>query len=246
MQPFATYSRTFARHSSAVPEAVISCTTSSGTRCIARSICSGVAGQVRICADLLEQRRVDAARLHDVRLLAEVLRHELARAVERDRAVGVERADDELRPVDVVDGAAGARGALGERRHRLAVVAGPDEVVEQHAVADLAGERHHLHRGRADVDRDVLRRAVAVDDVDLDVVEVHELAVEGDALHREQPPRRLDRLAHRLERVAAVDADLRRERLPPRADPELDPARARGRRASRTSPRAGRRCASSC
>ena len=82
--------------------------------------------------------------------------------------------------------AAGPRGALGERGHRAAVVVGADEVVEEHAVADLAGERHHLHRGRADVDRDLLGRAVAVDDVDLDVVEVDELAVEGDALHREQ------------------------------------------------------------
>ena len=40
--------RTLARHSSAVPEAVISWTTSSGTSPIARSICSCVAGQVRI------------------------------------------------------------------------------------------------------------------------------------------------------------------------------------------------------
>ena len=62
-----------------------------------------------------------------------------------------------------------------------------------------------------------------MDDVDLDVVEVDELAVVGDALHREQAAGRLDRLAHRLERLAAVDADLRRERVPPGADPELDP-----------------------
>ena len=47
----------------------------------------------------------------------------------------------------------------------------------------------------------------------------------GDALHRQQAPRRLDGLAHRLERLAAVDADLRRERLPPGAEPEHDAAR---------------------
>ncbi len=63
-----------------------------------------------------------------------------------------------------------------------------------------------------------------MDDVDLDVVEVDEVAVVGDALHREQAPRRLDGLAHRLERVVPVHADLRRERLPPGAEPELDPA----------------------
>src|ERR671919_339279 len=42
----ATYSRTFARHSSAVPDAVSICTTSSGTSAMAFRICSGVAGHV--------------------------------------------------------------------------------------------------------------------------------------------------------------------------------------------------------
>jgi hypothetical protein len=112
-----------------------------------------------------------------------------------------------------------------ERRHRGLVVLGTDEVVEQDAVADLARHLHHLHAGGADVDGDALRRAVAVDDVDLDVVEVHELPVEGDVLHREQPACGLDSLAHAEERTSAVDADLRRQRLPPRADAELDPSR---------------------
>src|SRR5581483_107260 len=47
VHPASTYSCTLARHSPAVPEAVISCTTSSGTRCIAFWICSSVAGHVR-------------------------------------------------------------------------------------------------------------------------------------------------------------------------------------------------------
>ena len=119
------YSRTFARHSSGVPEAVISWTTSSGTSVHRRSICSAVAGQVRTAPISSSSDCVDAARLHDVRLLAEVLRDELASAVERERAVVVERADDELRPVDVVHGPAGALGADRERSIASRVVAGP-------------------------------------------------------------------------------------------------------------------------
>ncbi len=53
--------------------------------------------------DLVEQRARHAGRLHDVRLLAEVLRHEQAGGVEGGGAVVVHRAHDELRAVDVVD-----------------------------------------------------------------------------------------------------------------------------------------------
>jgi hypothetical protein len=62
-----------------------------------------------------------------------------------------------------------------------------------------------------------------VDDVDLDVLHVHELPVEGDPLHRQQAARDVDRLAHRLYVPAAMDADLGRERVPPRPEAELDP-----------------------
>ncbi len=62
-------------------------------------------------------------------------------------------------------------------------------------------------------------------DVDLDLVDVHELAVVRDPLHREQPARDVDGLAHRLDRMAALNSDLRGKRVPPRAEPELDPAR---------------------
>jgi hypothetical protein len=47
-----------------------------------------------------------------------------------------------------------------------------------------------------------------VDDVDLHAVEVDELAVVGDPLHRQQPAGRLDDLAHGAQRPAPVDADL--------------------------------------
>ena len=62
-------------------------------------------------ADLVEQRLGHARRLHDVGLLAEVLRHEQPGVVERPVAVVVERAHDELRPVDVVDRTSGACAA---------------------------------------------------------------------------------------------------------------------------------------
>ncbi len=67
-------------------------------------------------------------------------------------------------------------------------------------------------------------RPIAVHDVDLDVGDVDELAVERDVLHRDQPAKHLDVLAHRPQRPLAPDADLRRERVPPGADPQQDPS----------------------
>ena len=80
--------------------------------------------------------------------------------------------------------------------HGPVVVGGRDQVVEHGAVGDLAGQLHHLHAGGADVDRDVLGPALLVHVVELDPVEVHELAVEGDGLVGQQGPHRLDDLAH--------------------------------------------------
>jgi hypothetical protein len=81
---------------------------------------------------------------------------------------------------------AGALGARGEVLDRLLVVGRRDEVVQHDPVGDLAGELHHLHAGRADVDRHVLRAPLLVDVVELDPVEVDELAVEGDRLVGEE------------------------------------------------------------
>src|SRR5579864_3832596 len=53
------------------------------------------------------------------------------------------------------------------------VVGRGDQVVEDDAVCDLAGELHHLHAGGPDVDRHVLRAAFLVDVVQLDPVEMH-------------------------------------------------------------------------
>ena len=62
-----------------------------------------------------------------------------------------------------------------------------------------------------------------MDDVDLDVVDVHELAVVRHALHVQQAAGDLDHLAHGLDGPTAPDPDLRGERVPPGADSELDP-----------------------
>ena len=61
-----------------------------------------------------------------------------------------------------------------------------------------------------------------MDDVDLDVVDVHELAVVRHALHVQQAAGDLDHLAHGLDgrrrRIPTFDAS-----VPPGADSELDP-----------------------
>jgi hypothetical protein len=95
-------------------------------------------------------------------------------------------AHDELGAVDLVDRATGLGGAALERRDRVVVVGGRDEVVEHRTVGDLAGELHHLHAGGADVDGHVLRPTLLVHVVELDAVEVGEHAVEGDGLVGEQ------------------------------------------------------------
>ena len=116
-------------------------------------------------------------------------------------------------------------GALLELLHRGVVVLGWDAVVEHHAVGDLAGHLHHLRAGRADHDRDVPRLLAPVNDVELDVVHVVELAMEGHALQGQQPAHHLDGLAHRRERLAARDADVARQRIPPGADAADDAVR---------------------
>ena len=105
--PAATYSATLARHSSAVPDAVIICTTSSGTSFDAATTCSWVAGHVSTWPISSSSSLGHARRLHDVGLLAEVLGDEQAGVVEGAVAVVVQRAHHELGPVDVVERAAG-------------------------------------------------------------------------------------------------------------------------------------------
>ena len=60
--------------------------------------------------------------LHDVGLLAEVLRHHHACHVERCLAIFVHAAHDQLRPVDIVDAAASLGGAGCQVLHGPLVV----------------------------------------------------------------------------------------------------------------------------
>ena len=75
--------------------------------------------------------------------------------------------------------------------------------------------------GGADVDRDVLRPALLVHVVELDAVEVHELAVERHGLIARSSARTASTISRMtVSGSAAVDADLGRQRIPPRADTE--------------------------
>ena len=69
--------------------------------------------------DLVEQLLRDAGRLHDVRLLAEVLGDHQAGAVQRGLAIAVDAAHDELRAVDVGEPPTALGGATLERGDRL-------------------------------------------------------------------------------------------------------------------------------
>ena len=155
-------------------------------------------------------------------LLAEVLGDHQAGHVKCGLAVLVHAAHHELGPVDVFPLAAGLVGALGECLDGGLVVVGGDQVVQHHAVGDLAGEFHHLHAGGTEVDRHVLRAALLVHVVEFHTVELHELAVHGDGLVREQAAHRGDDLAHRTQGLGPRDSDLGRQGVPPCADPEDD------------------------
>ena len=71
-------------------------------------------------------------------LLAQILGDEQTGAVEGGLAVVVDRANHELGPIDVVDGAADLVGPDGQMLQGLPVVVGRHQVVEHHPVGDLA------------------------------------------------------------------------------------------------------------
>ena len=84
-------------------------------------------------------------------LLAEVLGDEKAGTVECRLAIVVDRAHDELGPIEIVDRATRPFGADLQVLHRPCVVVGGDQIVEDDPVGDLTGELHHLHAGGPDV-----------------------------------------------------------------------------------------------
>src|SRR5262249_29253586 len=143
-------------------------------------------GPCQNAADLIEQVLAHAACLHDVRLLPEVLSDELTRVVQRLRAILVERADDELWPVDLFDIAARPSGAGLQMLHSLSVVDRRYEIVEKHPVRNLSRQLHHLHTRRTNVDRNVFWRAAAMHDIDFDILDLNKFALECYFFHRKQ------------------------------------------------------------
>jgi hypothetical protein len=57
--------------------------------------------------------------------------------------------------------------------------------------------------------------------VEFDAVEVDVESVERHGLVGEQSAHGVDDLAHHAQRLVTVDADLRRQRIPPRAEPQI-------------------------
>ncbi len=105
-----------------------------------------------------------------------------------------------------------------------AVVRRPDQVVEDDAVADLAGQLHHLHAGGADVDRHVLRaRSPCTMSISMSSTSTNSPWNVTRSIARS---RRTVSTVSRMARSGCdrVDADLRGQRVPPRADAEDHPA----------------------
>src|ERR1035441_2170138 len=99
--------------------------------------------------------------------------------------------------------------------HRHVVVDRRNEVVENYSVSDLPSQLHHLHAGCSEVDRHLLGPALLVDVVELDTVEMDELAVVRDVLVGEQGADCFDGLTHREQGLCSLHAHLAGQWLPP-------------------------------
>ena len=135
------------------------------------------------------------------------------------------RADDQLRAVDVIQAAAGPLRADFQPLQRHVVIVRRHTVVQHRAVRDLPGQLHHFRSGRADHDRHIARRLAAMHDIQFDAVHLVKFALKCDILHRQQTPRDLHRLPHRLQRSAPADAHILRQGIPPRAHAADDAVR---------------------
>ncbi len=153
-----------------------------------------------------------------MRLLRQVLGEQLAGGINGFVVVVIHRANDELRAVYVFERASCFACAFLQQLHGFIVVLRWDAIVEQHAIANLARHLHHLVAGGADHDGHMARLAPPVNDIQLDLIDVMEFAVESDALHVEQAAQNDDGLAHGSQRLAALDAHVARQRIPPGAD----------------------------
>ncbi len=168
--------------------------------------------------DLVDEFLVDAAGLHDVGLLPQVLGDQFARVVQSLLAVVVHGAHHQLGAVDVVDAAARALGADFQVLHGHLVVLGRDQVIEEHTVRDFPGQFHHLHARGANVDGHIARALAPVHHVQHDIGDVDELTVKRDPLRVEQAADNRDNLPHGLEGPATVYTYFTGQRFPPGPD----------------------------
>ena len=109
-----------------------------------------------------------------------------ARSMAVARSSSTEHTTSWGRSMSSSDCAGLGRAPLPGAPARVRLYDGRHQVVEHHPVGDLTGQLHHLHAGGADVDGHVLGPALLVHVVELDPVEVDELAVEGDRLVGQQ------------------------------------------------------------
>ncbi len=137
----------------------------------------------------------------------------------------IHRADDELRPIHIVERPTRFLGATLELFQRIVIVARRNTIIQDRSIGDFAGELHHLRPGRADIDRHIARLTPAMDNVQLNAIDVVEFTMECHPLHVQQAPQDIHRLAHRQKRLTAVDADVARQGVPPCADAADDAIR---------------------
>ena len=152
-----------------------------------------------------------------MRLLPQILGQQLPRTVQRRLLVLMHRAHDQLRAVDLIQAAPRPLRANFQPLQRHMVIVRRHTVVQHRPVRDLPRQLHHLRPRRADHDRHIARRLPPVHHIQFNPVHLVKLALECDILHRQQPPRDLHRLPHRLQRPAPADAHILRQRVPPRA-----------------------------
>src|SRR5262249_12520625 len=88
--------------------------------------------------DLVQQALAHSAGLHYMRLLTQVLGYQHPGIVERPSAVVIQRADYELRPINMRNAATGSFCTGSQVRHCLLIVGGGDQVVQQDSVSYLS------------------------------------------------------------------------------------------------------------
>ncbi len=103
---------------------------------------------------------------------------------------------------------------LGDRH---LVVMGRYEIIQQHAIGDFPRECQRLCAGRADIKRDAARLSPSGHDVEMHVIEMDELATIRHALELHETFEGCQHFAHGEQVLAPRHADLRRERVVPRA-----------------------------